>query len=249
MSTKLLAAQAPKLRAALRKAKREGMAYVIINETLIPIRPHRRGPPVLLRQAPNARHESAGRRLPGRHDPLGIRTWSLSSTAAVCGGEAGDDECVFLSGFLTVEAVGSSSDASSLFRVWKMSAVGVRAPSSRFPDVDAAMLSFTNSVVGCVLDKWNCLGCDSVVKRGLVSLAVKIESPGSGDVLGGVMLGVRGIHRDDHAFSLAGHGAEQGFHLGDLVGVRWHLDLGDGDAFAVDHRGEQREPLVFVGPD
>lgn len=33
----LLAARAPKLRAALRKAKREKMAYVIIDGTLIPI--------------------------------------------------------------------------------------------------------------------------------------------------------------------------------------------------------------------
>jgi hypothetical protein len=33
----LLAARAPKLRAALRKAKRQGMAYVIIDGTLIPV--------------------------------------------------------------------------------------------------------------------------------------------------------------------------------------------------------------------
>jgi hypothetical protein len=33
----LLAARAPKLRTALRKAKRDGMAYVIIDGTLIPI--------------------------------------------------------------------------------------------------------------------------------------------------------------------------------------------------------------------
>jgi hypothetical protein len=33
----LLAARAPKLRAALRKAKRDGLAYVIIDGTLIPI--------------------------------------------------------------------------------------------------------------------------------------------------------------------------------------------------------------------
>jgi Helix-turn-helix of DDE superfamily endonuclease len=33
----LLAARAPKLRAALRKAKRQGMAYVIIDGTVIPI--------------------------------------------------------------------------------------------------------------------------------------------------------------------------------------------------------------------
>ena len=36
-TVELLAARAPKLRAALRKAKREGMAYVIIDGTLIPI--------------------------------------------------------------------------------------------------------------------------------------------------------------------------------------------------------------------
>jgi hypothetical protein len=33
----LLADRAPKLRAALRKAKRQGMAYVVIDGTLIPI--------------------------------------------------------------------------------------------------------------------------------------------------------------------------------------------------------------------
>ena len=36
-TVELLAAQAPKLRDALRKARREGMAYVIIDGTLIPI--------------------------------------------------------------------------------------------------------------------------------------------------------------------------------------------------------------------
>jgi hypothetical protein len=36
-TVELLAARAPKLRAALGKAKREGMAYVIIDGTLIPI--------------------------------------------------------------------------------------------------------------------------------------------------------------------------------------------------------------------
>jgi hypothetical protein len=36
-TVELLAARAPKLRAALRKAKREGMAYVIIDGTLVPI--------------------------------------------------------------------------------------------------------------------------------------------------------------------------------------------------------------------
>lgn len=34
-TVELLAAQAPKLRSALRKAEREGMAYVIIDRTLI----------------------------------------------------------------------------------------------------------------------------------------------------------------------------------------------------------------------
>jgi hypothetical protein len=33
----LLAGRAPKLRAALRKAKRDGLAYVIIDGTLIPV--------------------------------------------------------------------------------------------------------------------------------------------------------------------------------------------------------------------
>lgn len=36
-TVELLAARVPKLRAALRKAKREGMAYVITDGTLIPI--------------------------------------------------------------------------------------------------------------------------------------------------------------------------------------------------------------------
>jgi hypothetical protein len=36
-TVELLAARAPKLRTALRKAKRDGMAYVIIDGTLVPI--------------------------------------------------------------------------------------------------------------------------------------------------------------------------------------------------------------------
>jgi hypothetical protein len=36
-TVELLARRAPKLRAALRKAKRDGLAYVIIDGTLIPV--------------------------------------------------------------------------------------------------------------------------------------------------------------------------------------------------------------------
>jgi hypothetical protein len=61
---------------------------------------------------------------------------------------------------------------------------------------------------------------------------------------------VCGVHGDDHVFCLVGgHVVEEGCDLCDLVGVWGHRDLGDGDGVAVDHRGEQRELLVLVGPD
>jgi len=152
--------------------------------------------------------------------------------------------------FLAVKGVGSPPDAGSLFRVREVDAVSVCDP--RFPSADTAMVSFANSVDGCVLDERDRLGEDGATESGLVSFGVHdvVESSSSGDVLGGVMLGVRSVHRDDYAFSLAwSHRSEEGFDLGDLVGVWRHLDLGDGDALAVGHRGEQREPLVLVGPD
>jgi Helix-turn-helix of DDE superfamily endonuclease len=68
----LLAARAPKLRAALRTAKRQGMAYVIIDGTLIPIdrvaadRPFYSG-------KHDARHEPAGDRLTRGQHPVGVR--------------------------------------------------------------------------------------------------------------------------------------------------------------------------------
>src|SRR5215472_14273702 len=107
----------------------------------------------------------------------------------VFGREAGDDKCVFLSGFLAAEIVGSPSDAGSLFRVRKIDAVNVGDPC--FPGVDAAMISFTSSVVGCVSDERNRFGHDGAAKSGLVSFGVHdvVESSGSGDVLGGVALG------------------------------------------------------------
>ncbi len=50
-SVSLLAARAPELRKAVRDAKKNGHAYVVLDGTLIPHRPGRRGPSLLLRQA------------------------------------------------------------------------------------------------------------------------------------------------------------------------------------------------------
>ena len=61
----LLAARAPKLRKAVRAAKKAGYAYVVLDGTLIPVEPGRRGPALLLRQAQEARDEPAGHRQPG----------------------------------------------------------------------------------------------------------------------------------------------------------------------------------------
>jgi hypothetical protein len=58
----LLAARAPRLRTAVRDAKRKGQPYVVVDGTLIPIDRGRRGPAVLLRQAQVARDEPAGHR-------------------------------------------------------------------------------------------------------------------------------------------------------------------------------------------
>jgi hypothetical protein len=73
----------------------------------------------------------------------------------VPGGEAGDDESVFLSGFLAVKVVGSPSDAGGLLRIWEINAISVGDPC--LPCVDATSGSFPNSVIGRVLDQWNCL--------------------------------------------------------------------------------------------
>jgi hypothetical protein len=66
----LLAARAPRLRKAARDAARVGHAYVVLDGTLIPHRPGRRGPALLLLQAQQARHEPAGHRRPSRRHPL-----------------------------------------------------------------------------------------------------------------------------------------------------------------------------------
>ena len=65
-TTALLAARAPKLRQALRDATRAGHACLVIGGTFNPHRPGRRGPAVLLWQAPQARDEPAGHRRPRR---------------------------------------------------------------------------------------------------------------------------------------------------------------------------------------
>ena len=72
-TTELLAARAPKLRQAVRDAVKAGWAYVVLDGTLIPRRPGRCGPAVLLGQAPQARDEPAGHRQPRRGHPLGVR--------------------------------------------------------------------------------------------------------------------------------------------------------------------------------
>ena len=61
-TVELLASRAPKLRAAVRDAKKAGHAYVILDGTLIPIDRVAARPAVLLRQAQEARHEPAGHR-------------------------------------------------------------------------------------------------------------------------------------------------------------------------------------------
>jgi hypothetical protein len=59
----LLAVRAPKLRTAVRDAKKAGHAYVVVDGTLIPID---RVTALLLRQAQTARDEPAGHSLPER---------------------------------------------------------------------------------------------------------------------------------------------------------------------------------------
>ncbi|GLZ36633.1 hypothetical protein Acsp05_02580 [Actinokineospora sp. NBRC 105648] len=68
-------------------------------------------------------------------------------------------------------------------------------------------------------------------------------------MLGGVSLGVRGVHRDHHPFRVPReHTRQQRLDLCDLVRIGRDLDLGDRDAFTMDHRGEQRELIVLVSP-
>jgi Helix-turn-helix of DDE superfamily endonuclease len=67
----LLSARSLKLGQALRKAKKSGLHYLVLDGTLI--RTDRKGRPArLLRQAPCARHERPGHRITGRHDPVDL---------------------------------------------------------------------------------------------------------------------------------------------------------------------------------
>jgi hypothetical protein len=89
-TVELLAQQAPKLRAALRKAKRQGMAYVIIDGTLIPIdrvavdRPfysgkHKRhGVNLQVIASPDGTILWVSGQLPGStHDTAAARIWNI----------------------------------------------------------------------------------------------------------------------------------------------------------------------------
>jgi hypothetical protein len=76
----LLATRAPKLRAALRQANRQGVALCDHRRHPHPDRPYHRRPALLLRQAQETRHEPAGHRLPRRHDPVGIRPTARQHT-------------------------------------------------------------------------------------------------------------------------------------------------------------------------
>ncbi len=74
-AVELLAARVPKLRAALRKAKRENMAYVIIDGTLIPIDRSLRPPFSSLRPTP----DNPGRRSHGYPQPGHLSTGDTPS--------------------------------------------------------------------------------------------------------------------------------------------------------------------------
>jgi DDE superfamily endonuclease len=69
----LLAAWAPKLRTAVAGAAKACHAYVILDGHPHPHRPGRQRPAVLLRQAPQERHEPAGHRQPGQGHPVDVR--------------------------------------------------------------------------------------------------------------------------------------------------------------------------------
>jgi hypothetical protein len=89
-TVELLAQRAPKLRAALRKAKRQGMAYVIIDGTVIPIdrvaadRPHysgkhkRHGVNLQVIASPDGTILRVSGQLPGStHDTAAARIWNV----------------------------------------------------------------------------------------------------------------------------------------------------------------------------
>jgi len=97
-TVELLAARAPKLRAALRKAKREKMAYVIIDGTLIPIdriaadRPfysgkHKRhGVNLQVMASPDGTILWVSGELPGStHDTAAARIWNIVSALEEAG--------------------------------------------------------------------------------------------------------------------------------------------------------------------
>ena len=71
-TVELLAVRAPKLRAALHKAKREGMACVIIDGTVIPIDRIAADRPFYSGEHKMPWSEPAGDRVPGRDDPVGV---------------------------------------------------------------------------------------------------------------------------------------------------------------------------------
>jgi hypothetical protein len=108
-AVELLAGRAPKLRAALRKAKREGMAYVIIDGTLIPIdriavdRPfysgkHKRhGVNLQVIASPDGTILWVSGELPGStHDTAAARIWQILAALEQAGlialGDKGYDE-------------------------------------------------------------------------------------------------------------------------------------------------------------
>jgi hypothetical protein len=63
------------------------------------------------------------------------------------------------------------------------------------------------------------------------------------------VLCVRGIEGYDHpGVVFVCDVVEELFDLGDLVRAVGHLDLGDGHRGGVDHRGEQGDHVVGVGP-
>jgi hypothetical protein len=69
----LLAARAPKLRKAVREAKKKGYAYVVIDGTLIPIDRVAADRPFYSGKHKRARDEPAGHRRSRRGDPVGVR--------------------------------------------------------------------------------------------------------------------------------------------------------------------------------
>ena len=72
-TVELLAARAPKLRQAVRDAKRAGYAYVILDGTLIPIDRVAADRPFYSGKHKQPRDEPAGHRQPRRRHPVGLR--------------------------------------------------------------------------------------------------------------------------------------------------------------------------------